>query len=130
MNYTYQNQIIWQFSWKFVQKNVDPFFTAFLTSQGKNENEDEKIRENDLRLKKYDFWILHIKILGCVAVSLKIWKKKFDPVFRTVWISQGKNKDEDEKLGKRSLIFELYISKSDYMAVFLKICWKKFWPTF
>ena len=52
-----QNQVVWQFSLKFVAKTFDPFFKTFLTNRGKNEDKLEKKWEN-----VFDFLILLIKI--------------------------------------------------------------------
>ena len=53
-----------------MEKNFDPFFGTFLTSQGKYENEDEKARENE-----FDFSILHIKIRLCGSFHENLRKK-------------------------------------------------------
>ena len=64
-----------QLSWKSEKRFFDPSCKTFLTNWGKNEDEDEKIRKNDL-----DFWILLSK-LGYVAVFMKIWEKSFWLIF-------------------------------------------------
>ena len=57
-----------------------------------------------------------------MATFMKIFRKKnFDPFFRTFLTNRGKNENEDEKYGKMSPIFELSISKLDYVAIFMKI---------
>ena len=51
----------------------------------------------------------------------------FDPFFRILLTSQGKNEDEHEKIWENeSSILEFSILKLGYVAIFLKICEKKF----
>ena len=57
---------------------------------------------------------LSISKLGYMAIFMKIWKKKIEKkilanFFQTFLTNQGKNKDENEKIGKMSLIFEFSI---------------------
>ena len=58
-----------------------------------------------------------ISKLGYVAIFMKIWEKKNDPLFKTFLTNRGKNQDENEtKLGNWYKIFKLPISKLGNMA--------------
>ena len=73
-----------------------------------------------------------ISKLGYVAILMKIEGKNIWPIFlrhfwpllKTFLTNRGKNKDEDEKIGKMSSIFEFSISKLGCVALFIKI-WEK-----
>ena len=55
---------------KIQEKYFDPSCKTFLINRGKNEDEDEKIREND-----FGFRILHIKIRLCGSFHENLRKK-------------------------------------------------------
>lgn len=114
-----------------------PLFKRFLTNQGKNKNEDEKIwkNESDFRIlhenedekiwkNEFGFWIFHIKIKLYRNFHENLRKIKFDPFLKTFMTNRGKSENEDEKYGKMSPLFELSISKVSYVELFIKI-WGK-----
>ena len=79
---------------------------TILTSQGKNEYEDEKIWKND-----FSFWILHYKIKLCGSF-MKIRENFFDQSCKTFLTNQGKNEDEDEKIKENDFEFWILIENS------------------
>ena len=125
LNYPYQNYVIWQFSWKSVEKNFDPNFRTFLTNRDKNKNEDKKIWGNI-----FDFWILHIKIGICGNFHKNQRKKFFTQFLRHFWLIEAKMKMKMKRIGKTSSIFELPISKLSYMELFIKIWEKRYFQNF
>ena len=56
-----------------------------------------------------------------MEIFMKIGGKKFNPFYSTFLTNQGKNEDEDEKIGKMSPISEFSMSKLGYVAIFMKI---------
>ena len=43
--------------------------------------------------------------LGYMAIFIKFWEKKIDPLLKTFLTNQSKNKNEDEKLWKNESNF-------------------------
>ena len=88
---------------------------SFLTSWGKNEDEDEKIWEN-----KFDFWILHIKTRLYGNFDVRLWAKHFDAFLGYFWLIEAKIKIKMKKYNnKMSSIFEFSISKVGHMAILM-----------
>ena len=54
-----------------MEKNFDTFFRTFLTNQGKNEDENEKLWENE-----FNFSIIHITIRLCDSFHENLRKKR------------------------------------------------------
>ena len=96
-----------------------------MTNWGRNEDEDEKVWENE-----FNFLIIHIKIRLYGNFHENPLKKMFEPFFRTFLTNWSKNEDEDEKMWENEFHFEYSISKLGYVAIFMKIGEKNFWPTF
>ena len=76
---------------KISEKEIYPFFKAFLANQGKNENENKKRKMSSI----FEF---SISKLGCIELFLKVCWKYFDPFFKTFLTNQGKSENEDEKI--------------------------------
>ena len=57
--------------------------------------------------------------------SSKSEKKIFDPFFKTFWLIEAKMMMKMKKYEKMSPLFEFFISKLGYVAIFMKIL-KKF----
>ena len=70
-----------------------------MTNQGKKEDENENIWENE-----FDFRICHIKISLCVGFHESL-RKNFWPIFKTFLANQGKIKDENEKIWENEFNF-------------------------
>ena len=87
-------------------------------------NDPEKIWKNE-----FDFWILHIKKLGYVAIFMKIPRKTFDP-FKAFLTNQDKNEDEDEKIWKNEFDFWILHIKLCCMKLFIKIWQRSFLSKF
>ena len=97
-----------------------PIFRTFLTSQGKNKDENEKTWKN-----KFNFWILRIKIRLCGSFLENLGKTFFDPFSKTFLTNQGKNEDKDEKIRENDFDFWILHMKSDFIEIFMKISGEK-----
>ena len=70
----------------------------------------------------FDIFILKLEYM---ATFIQVWEKNFGQFFSDIFLTnQGKNKDENEKIGKMSLIFEFSIYQNK--PIFIKIWEKKF----
>ena len=58
---------------------ISPIFKTFLTNQGKNEDEDKKIRKIS---SNFEFFISK---LGYKTIFMKIPEKKFWPIFEHIF---------------------------------------------
>ena len=112
---------MWQLSSNSEKTFFDLFCKTFLTTWDKNEDGDKNIWENE-----FNFWILHIKTRLYKKFSWKSEKTIFDSLFKPFLTNRGKRENGDQKFGKMSLIFDLFISKLGYMAIFIRICLKNF----
>ena len=86
------------------QKNFDPFFRTFLTSQTKTENKGEKAWEH-----KINFWILHIKIRLCGSFLENLRKQFLTHFLRHFWLIEEKMEMMMKKYHKMFSIFTLHI---------------------
>ena len=109
----------------------DSFFKLFLTSRGKNEDEDEKF------VKMSPNFEFSISKLGYVAIFMKIWEKTFDPFLRHFWpfsntflTNRGKNKDEDKKVWKNEFDFWIFHIKIRFCGNFHENLGKKIFDPF
>ena len=91
-----------------------------MTSQGKNENEDEK------QEKMSSIFELSISKPAYVAVFLKTCEKKFDLFFKTFLTNQGK-KNEDEKIWENDFKFWILHIKIKLCDSFYENLRKIFW---
>ena len=107
-----------------LRKIFDSFFKPFLTNQGKNEDEDEKILEHE-----FDFWSIHIKI-RLHGNFYEYLLKKVLSHFLHFWLIEAKMKMKMKKYGKMFSIFKFSISKLGYVVIFTKIEENDFWFNF
>ena len=76
-----------------------------MPDEGKKK-EDAKMRK---KMKKFGRMNLIFEFskpkLGYMAIFIKFWEKKIDPLLKTFLTNQSKNKNEDEKLWKNESNF-------------------------
>ena len=70
---------------KICEKKFDLFYRTFLTNQGKNENNDEKIRKNES-----EFWIVRIKIKLCGNFHENPRKIVLTNLLKHFWVIEAK----------------------------------------
>ena len=92
-----------------------------MTDQGKNEDEDKKIGENE-----FDFWITHIKIRFCGSFHENLEINFLINFVRQFRLIETKMKMKIKILGKICLSFEFSISELNYTKYFMKIQEKHF----
>ena len=100
------------------------FVSHFLTNWGKNEDEDEKIKEY-----YFDLWILKIKIRLCGSFHENLRKIFSIHFVRQFWLIKTKVKMKIKRFKKMSSIFEFSISELGYTKIFMKI-WEKIFDSF
>ena len=91
---------------KIWEKEFGPFFNTFLTNQGRNEDQDEKIGKN-----KSNVWTLHIKIRLHGKFHENLREKNWPIFLRHSWLIMVKIKMEEKKFGKMNSIFEFSMTK-------------------
>ena len=77
----------------------------YLPDEGKKK-EDAKMRKKMKKLGRMNLIFEFSKPkLGYMAIFIKFWEKKIDPLLKTFLTNQSKNKNEDEKLWKNESNF-------------------------
>ena len=88
-----------------------------------------------MKMKKFGkmssiFLIIHIKIRLQGKFYENLLKKSLTHVLGHFWLIKAKTKMKMKKYRKMSSIFEFSTSRLGYVAIFIKIGVKKFWPFF